>query len=107
MVVAKDDGDDGSVLKLWDDGRKRLWVSLDFSLEHHRGRVGEEGIEMRGNLYFMRHSTRNPESIGVMRLTWVMSMVSDDNSTCGGFSLPSSPTIVRKAECSLTLSISE
>ena len=37
----------------------------------------------------------------------VMSIVSDDNSTSGDLSLPSSPVVTWKAGCPLTLSISE
>jgi len=37
VVVAKDDRDDRSILKFWDDGWKDLRGGLDLSLEDHRG----------------------------------------------------------------------
>ena len=69
--------------------------------------MGEEGAGLCRNLSIERSETRHRELIEAMWLTWVMNIVSDENSTCGGLSWPSSPVVVQKTECSLTLSISE
>ena len=56
VVVADHDGYDGAVLQLWDDGGEVGLgrVRVDFAHEHGRagsGRVGEEGLERRGDLF--------------------------------------------------------
>jgi len=96
VVVAANNGCDESILKLRDDRRKHLRGGIGISFEHHGGRVGE-GVALRRHLKIERSHTRHRGSTEVMRLTWVMSMVSADNSTCGCLSLPSLPVVVWKA----------